>query len=239
MCGRDSLTRTWSSGQHPTKETAKLTRVRRPYNSTVRRQQAAETRERILSAGSDLAHHFPGFDWSQGVTFRAVAGRAGVSERTVYRHFPTEQQLHDAVMNRLRDEAAVSFDDLELNDLADITARRFAAMPSYAFWPSLKESPTFSAEHERRSSALRRAVISSTPHWSDAEREMAGAMLDVLWSGASYERLITVWKLDVDRATRATSWVMELLIDAIRNDRRPAAGPDNDDNRDRSTPGAT
>jgi AcrR family transcriptional regulator len=47
----------------------------------------------------------PTWDWD-GLTFRALAERAEVSERTVYRHFPTERKLHDAVMERREDEAA-------------------------------------------------------------------------------------------------------------------------------------
>ena len=60
----------------------------------------AETRDRILDAGSALVHEFESWDW-RPLTFRAVAERAGVGERTVYRHFATEQALHAAVMERL------------------------------------------------------------------------------------------------------------------------------------------
>lgn len=71
---------------------------RRRYDSSSRRRQAAETRARIVAAGTELVHGFETWDWHD-LTFKAVAERAGVGERTVYRHFPTEQHLHDAVMN--------------------------------------------------------------------------------------------------------------------------------------------
>ena len=70
---------------------------RRRYDTPVRAQKVAATRERIVQAGSELVHGFASWDW-QELTFRAVAERAGVGERTVYRHFPTERHLHDAVM---------------------------------------------------------------------------------------------------------------------------------------------
>jgi hypothetical protein len=54
---------------------------------------------------------------------------------------------------------------------------------------------------------------------------MAAAMLDILWSVPSYERLITAWKLDGDQATQAITWVMDMLVDAIRHDRRPRPEP--------------
>ena len=61
---------------------------RRPYESRLRQRQTAETRERVIAAGSELVRQLPSWDWREG-TFRAVAERAGVGERTVYRHFPT------------------------------------------------------------------------------------------------------------------------------------------------------
>jgi len=42
----------------------------------------------VIAAGSELVRQLPSWDWRE-VTFRAVAERAGVGERTVYRHFPT------------------------------------------------------------------------------------------------------------------------------------------------------
>ena len=70
---------------------------RKPYDSPVRRQRMEATRERILAAGVELVRGFKTWDWSD-LTFRAVAERAGVGERTVYRHFPTERALHAAIM---------------------------------------------------------------------------------------------------------------------------------------------
>ena len=98
---------------------------RRRYDSPVRRQQAADTRERIVAAGSALVHSYASWDWRE-LTFRAVAEQAGVSERTVYRHFPSERHLHDAVMDRLEREAGIAYEDVDLASLADVTARIFA-----------------------------------------------------------------------------------------------------------------
>src|SRR3954447_8373932 len=87
---------------------------RRQYDSPARRQQAAATRERIVAAGAALVRELTTWDWEQ-VTYRAVADRAGVSERTVYRNFPSERLLHDAVMARLEDEAGINYETVELD----------------------------------------------------------------------------------------------------------------------------
>ena len=212
----------------PDKEPGELARQRRRYDSPLRRQRAAETRERILAAGSALVHSFPAWDW-RGLTFGAVAERAGVGKRTVYRYFPTERDLHDAVMRRLQEESGVSYEGIGLDDLTDVTARVFATLPSYAVsrWTdSDPQEPTLIAENQRRRDALTRAVASSAPGWTATQRQMAAAMLDVLWGMPSYERLTTAWNLDSDQATQAMTWVIGVLSDAIRHDRRPGSDPE-------------
>ena len=130
---------------------------RRRYDSPVRRQQVAETRERILGAASALVHGFPTWDW-RALTFRAVAERAGVSERTVYRHFATERELRDAVMRRLEEEAGVAYEGVGLDDLADVAALVFSSLSSFAVSPPVVDDPTFVAEDQLRRDALRDAV---------------------------------------------------------------------------------
>jgi AcrR family transcriptional regulator len=61
--------------------------------------------------------------------------RAGVNERTVYRHFPSERELHDAVMRRLEEEAGITLEELRLADIADATARVFAHVSSFPLVP--------------------------------------------------------------------------------------------------------
>lgn len=64
----------------------------RSYRSPIRTAQATQTRRRILDAVL--------VTMGQGITelsIPAVAREAGVSTRTVYRHFPTKARLVDAV----------------------------------------------------------------------------------------------------------------------------------------------
>jgi AcrR family transcriptional regulator len=194
---------------------------RRRYDSAVRRQRAAETRDRILDSGSALVHGFPSWDWRE-LTFRAVAERAGVSERTVYRHFATEQELHRAIMRRLEEEAGISYEGLRLADLADVTARILESTLSFAVAPA-RATPPFVEEDLRRRQALLAAVGEVTGSWPDGERQMAAAVLDVCWAIPSYERLIGSWNLDPPQATRAVTGVIGLILEAVQDGRRPWA----------------
>lgn len=198
-------------------------RQRRRYDSPVRRERAGQTRERIVAAGAALVHEFPIWDWS-GLTFRAVAERAGVGERTVYRHFPTERDLHAAVMRRLQAEAGVGYDDLDLDTVIDVTARSFAALSSYAVsrWDHTEPpQPVLIAEDRQRRDALLGAVAPHSTGWTEHEHRATAAVLDVLWSLPGCERLVRVWQLDPDTATQAVSWVMGLVVEAIREGHRP------------------
>jgi AcrR family transcriptional regulator len=193
---------------------------RRSYNSPLRRQQAEETRNRILAAGVKIVHKLPSWDWA-GLTFRAVGELAGVTERTVHRHFSTERKLRDAILQRLVEESGVGLDGLELKDFAGVTSRLFAYLTSFATTPQPVD-PSFAAIDQTRRGVLLGAVTRATPDWPQVERLMAAALLDVLWNVPTYERMLGEWQLDPKNATRATVWAIKLIEEAIRNGRRPA-----------------
>lgn len=190
---------------------------RRRYDNRARRQKAAQTRERIIAAGSDLVHGFDSWNW-RDLTFKAVAERAGVGERTVYRYFPTERQLHDAVMQRLESEAGVSYEDVNLANLAETTARVFASLQRFSVRESIPtpEDSAFVSSDQRRRDALLRAVAGSGG--SETRQRVIAGLLDVLWSPTSYERLVGVWGLDGGSAAGAIEWLMARVVAAVDDD---------------------
>lgn len=189
-------------------------RPRRPYDSTLRRQRAAETRERIIAAGSELLHGSSVRDW-QALTIRAVAERAGVNERTVYRHFVNEQGLRDAVMHEFEDDAGIDLRGMQLEDVADVTTRIFAHVSSYPPGARPPLDPTLLDAKQRQHDALLAAVTGRAETWTRKDRMVAAAVLDVLWSVASYERLVVDWQMGPDDATRGIAWVIGLIREAI------------------------
>ena len=208
----------------PGKRATASTAESRRYDSPLRRQRANETRERILAAGSALARTFPTWDW-QGLTVGAVADYAGVNKTTVYRHFSSERELRDAIMYRLEDETGINYDGLELEDINPLIARAFANLSSFAArqQPSADPaSPTAIADRRRRD-ALLRAVTPATTDWSDTDRRIAAAVLDLLWSRTSHIRLTEVWNFEQEQAIQAVTWGIDLLLEAIRAGDRPRA----------------
>jgi len=198
----------------------KSPRKRRRYDSPLRRQRAAETREAIIVAGAELLHDFPVWNW-HALTVRAVAERAGVNERTVYRHFENERELREAVMARHQEEAGVDLEGLELEQLAEITKRILMYVSTFPLEPRIQPDATLTAAGRRQRDALLEAIAPWTQKWTQDDRALAAGMLDVLWSVASYERLVADWGIAPKDAIRGVTWVMGLVERAIREGDHP------------------
>jgi AcrR family transcriptional regulator len=189
--------------------------ARRRYDSPVRRQQAAETRERILAAGAELLHGFPTWNWA-ALTVRAAAERAGVNERTVYRYFATERDLRDAVLERFEEESGVDVEGLALDDVAAVTKRMLEYVSSFPIEPRVPRDDTVATANARQRAALLAALEPHTASWSPTDRAIAGSVLDVLWSVVSYERMVVDWELAPEDAIRGLTWAIQLVEAAVR-----------------------
>ena len=194
----------------------------RHYDSPLRRQQAVETRERIVVAGCRLLASSSVRDW-RALTIRGVADEAGVNERTVYRYFGNEQGLRDAVMHRLEQKAGIDLDGMRLEDVADMTARIFAHVSSYPIRPKPPLDPTLADANIRQRGALFDALEEKTGQWHESDRYTVAALLDVIWSVATYERLASDWDMQSDQAIETVTWLIGLVEDAVADDRRPSA----------------
>jgi len=188
--------------------------TRRRYDSPVRRQRAAETRERIVVAGGELLHGFPVWNW-RALTVRAVAERAGVNERTVYRYFASERELRDAVLQRLEEEAGVDLTGMTLDDVREVTTRILEYSSAFPVAARTERDETVAAANARQREALLAAVSVQTAGWSEVDRALAAALFDVLWSPVSYERMVVDWDVDAKEAIRGITWVIGLVQDAI------------------------
>jgi AcrR family transcriptional regulator len=187
------------------------TEPKRRYDNTLRRERANETRDRIVSAGAELVRQTSVRDW-RGVTMRGVAERAGVNERTVYRHFANERALRDAVMHRLEQEVGIDFTQLRLDDVGAASPLDREPRPLDA---------TLAEAKRRQHEALIGAVESHAPEWPSADRRLVAALLDVLWGVSSFERLVRDWQIDSEEAIRGLTWAISLVDEAIRRGEGP------------------
>jgi AcrR family transcriptional regulator len=174
--------------------------VSRAYDNSGRLEEAARTRERIVDAGCSLARESDVRDWG-GVTIAAVAERAGVSERTVYRHLGSEDGLRQAVMATIEQSAGIDLAGLDLDGVADAAALIFEQLAAFRPPAQTDLDPTLREAGERQRAALLGAVAAARPDWSDDEQQALAAVLDVLWSPAAHERLVTGWSMTPAEAT--------------------------------------
>ena len=203
--------------------------TRRRYDSPLRQQRASETRERIVRAGCEILRSTSIRDWN-ALTVRAVAARAGVNERTVYRHLTNERGLRDAVMQRLEQQAGIDLESLRLEDITDVAGRIATTLAGHPLPRRTPLDPTLSDASERQRAALRRAVAPHADGWSEADRQAAAAMFDVLWGLGPYERLVGDWHLEPEQAAAGIVWAIELLEEAVRAGRGPCI-PTGEDER--------
>lgn len=192
----------------------------RAYDNSLRRQRATETRERIVDAGAEIIHGFPLWNW-RALTVGSVAERAGVSERTVYRHFGTERDLRDAVLARLESEARVTVEGLSLEGLRDLTARMLEYVSGFPVGRRGAGDATFDAATRRQREALLGALGPVTTDWPERDRRTVAAVLDVLWSVPAYEKLVADWGLAPGEAIAGVTWAMGLVEAAVRAGDRP------------------
>jgi AcrR family transcriptional regulator len=199
-----------------------LARSVRHYDSPIRRQQAADTRERIVTAGCELLQSSSIRDW-RALTIRGVARRAGVNERTVYRYFTNERGLRDSVMHRFEQDAGIELAQMGLQDISEVAARIFRHVSSYPVASRPPLDPTLREAGQRQRDSLRGALAPWTAEWPLPDREAAAAMFDVLWSVGAFERLVVDWEMERDQAIRTITWAIGLIENAVREGDRPVS----------------
>lgn len=162
-------------------ERQRIVNKRRPYRLRKRADSMDRTRARITSAAIDL-HGSVG---PRATTMTAIAGRAGVTRATLYRHFPTEAALVAACNAEWR-TANPSPDPSTWSTIRDPRERLTTALASLYGWYRSGES--------MRANLLRdldvlpdpiRAGITSYP-------VAIGATLDEGWPEPSRLRLAAI-----------------------------------------------
>lgn len=196
----------------------------RTYNSRLRQEQAEATRERILAAMADLLQ-------TEGrvelVTNRAVAAAAGVTEVTVYRHFPSRDLLLRGLWEWLNRRNGVTVGMPESAD--DIIAKlpalyaTFDAAPAHivASLTSQQGREMRESLNEPRRAAFLSAVAEAAPDLPAAEQDKAAAMLQLIYSAYGWISLREQWDVTGERAADAAAWALETLLNDLR--RRGAA----------------
>ncbi|HSM77809.1 MAG TPA: TetR/AcrR family transcriptional regulator [Bryobacteraceae bacterium] len=185
---------------------------------SLRARQMATTRASILDTAMGMLRE--GAD--QGFSHEAIAAEAGMSARTVYRHFPDRASLLQGLWERLREETQTRFprSDEEIPGLIRTAFQQFDR--DEPFMRTLLNSEAGSAVRERGGAEGRPAFGQSLAplltRKSTKERARIAAVFVALYSAPFWNLLRERGGLSGPEAQEAAVWTMETLLAALRSE---------------------
>jgi AcrR family transcriptional regulator len=193
----------------------------RKYESQLRAQQSRDTRRLILESAARLT-----FLNVQRLTHAAVAKAAGVSERTVFRHFPTVAELHDGFaafqeQQFGRDKAQdFTIDDLVpeyerwLDRIADSEALEYLLVEQ-------KDPPFLTRGRRQRYARLERALAKLVPGAKRTQLRQLVLVFGALVSPEVFRRAKLILRMKPRQAVPGPAWAMRVLIEALQKGDTP------------------
>jgi AcrR family transcriptional regulator len=180
--------------------------------STLREQHAELTRELVLRALAELLQSERAGEFSV----------ADVARRTVYRHFPTREELLAAATDWI--DARI-LDDIPFDETAEDVPKLFRyACEQWEQHPRLARAMALSqagqsARSDRRLERLariRRALAEVTSDLPDEEKRKAVAVLGYLENVLAWVTMREATGLASREVEEAVEWAMRTLIDDLR-----------------------
>lgn len=199
-------------------ESTALGGTRRAYSSPLRESQAEQTRELILQALADQLAEGGLGDFN----IPAVARRAGVSVRTIYRYFPTR----DVLMAAVGDWIELRLIGVALPATADeIAERAEEAFASFEEHPQLILAQIESElgrtvrgpGRKRRIEAHGAALRNATAHLDPAAARAASAIVSYLAGSLAWKTLREEFELSGRESGVAVAWAIRTLIADLRS----------------------
>jgi AcrR family transcriptional regulator len=179
------------------------------------RRRALEGVAEVLRRGDDL-------------TYANVAAAAGIAERTLYRHFPTREDLLAAVYAWANEQ--LGFRGTYPTDEAGLIALVRCAFPGFdALAPVINQlliAPEgrlarLANKRSRQAGALALVHHEAPGLDPESERRLA-ALLSTLTAAATWQSLRDYWDMDGTEAAETAALATRLLLEAARARRKRA-----------------
>jgi AcrR family transcriptional regulator len=188
---------------------------------SLREQHTLATRERILGA---VAHLLECGD-AEEVTVPAVAEASGVSLRTIYRYYPTREELLEAAGRWIGDELLKHPYPRDLDEVADLYRQ---GAPDFDKRPGLVRALALSQlgrqvrgyRRRERLEAIGRALRAELTGLSAPELQRAEAVLAYLHNMLAYTSLREENGLSGEEIGEAIGWAIRTLIADLRKRNR-------------------
>jgi AcrR family transcriptional regulator len=187
---------------------------------SLREQHAEATRERILSAVADLLERGEADD----LTMPDVAKASGISLRTVYRYYPTRDELLEAAGRWIGDELLRHPYPETLDEVAElfrVGCRDFDEHPGLVRALALSQLGQSVRGYRRRErlQAIGAALRGELGDLPEPELRRAEAVLAYLHNMLAYTALRDESGLSGDEIGEALGWAIETLVKDLRERR--------------------
>lgn len=189
--------------------------------SSLREQQAALARERILRGVAELLER----DGAAELTMPQVAEVSGISLRTLYRYFPTREALLDAAGRWIGGELLKQGYPTTLDDVADSFERaceEFDEHPGLVRAMATSEvgRAARSSRRRERLDAIRQLLQTEVGALPERELRQAEAVLAYLHNMLAYTTLREEQHLAGTEIGEALGWAIRTLVADLRRRNR-------------------
>ena len=188
--------------------------------ATLREKQATATRDHILGAAFELLVEHPDRPFSH----EAVAKVAGVGARTVYRYFPAQADLFEALWVQVRQRSGTVFPTAEAEIVPQIGVLYRAFDENEKLVRAVMESPAGARVRARGAEEVRASFDQSlqevTQGRSPVQRRQVRAVFHAIHSGPFWQMLRDRGGLSGPEAIAAASWAAQALLDTLRREQR-------------------
>jgi AcrR family transcriptional regulator len=188
---------------------------KRGYKSDLRAQQAAATRELIIKTAAEAF-----VPWSTDVPFDQLAERAGISVRTVFRHFPTQRDLVLAVTPYLEQRCGWRPEEMTADNFAEMSRNTFA------YFGELLErgrrdsdplpAPLRNLRTRNRITPIERALGPLTQGMDPGMARAVLALLSGLTRVPFLRGMHEQWGVGGEDASKAVEWAVNALLATLR-----------------------
>lgn len=186
------------------------------------------TREAILDAVERCLER-AGLD---ELTFLQIAQEAGISDRTVYRHFATKDALLEAFWLRVQQSLGIG---ASTRSWADYVATRPAAFAEMDRREAVMRAVMSSAQahearlklNEERQAGIRKVVAEAVGELAEPQFTELCALVHLLGSAPTWQAMKDYWGLDARDAGRVVAQAITTLTEAAKRAAPlPSASPE-------------
>ena len=187
------------------------------YASPLRQGQKNATRDLILEAVGRCLEN-AGLD---ELNFAQVAAEAQVSDRTIYRHFPTRELLLEAFWKSLHGNLGINSFPTTATELVEFPERVFPFFDAHeqvlrGMLASRQGREVRLSVNDDRQQAIRQSVRDAVGDMAEPDFTYLCASIQLLYSATGWLTMKDYWDLSGDEAGRAASASIKSLLLAAK-----------------------